>query len=133
MDEPLPIRLTSSFQHVQVAAMAENPVSKVVKDAQKAAEVSNHKLCRICMQTRFHVKGTYQTSSSQDFGDAIQSNAEDTAEATEAAYQEPNPVGQDEEQPTDTYRATQLKDSDRKYAPKSDPTDLGAKKSPNEA
>lgn len=62
----------------------------------------------------------------QDFNEAITANAEDTAEATEEGYQAPNldvDPNEDEAQ-HEEYRSTQLKNSNRKYAPKSDPTNL---------
>lgn len=57
----------------------------------------------------------------QDFGDEVKSNAEGTAKKTEAAYKDANPEESDEKPPTDQYRSTELKNSDNKYTPKSDP------------
>ena len=57
----------------------------------------------------------------QEFGDELKSNAEDTAEKTEAAFQATNPEDEQEKPPTETYRSTELKNSKEKYTPKSDP------------
>ena len=57
----------------------------------------------------------------QDFGKEIKSNAEDTAEQTESAYQAAKPEDDDEKPPTNEYRSTELKNSNEKYTPKSDP------------
>ena len=63
----------------------------------------------------------------QEFNDELESNAVDTAEAREEAYQAPNyDEGEDDVNPTETYRSTQLKNSSQRYSPKSDPTDLSS-------
>ena len=58
---------------------------------------------------------------SQDFGDEIKGNAEGSAEKVEDAYQHAKAEDDDEKPPTDQYRSTELKNSDNKYTPKSDP------------
>lgn len=56
----------------------------------------------------------------QDLGKELKSNAKDTAEGTENAYRDANPE-EGEKTPKETYRSTELKNSDNKYTPKSDP------------
>lgn len=58
---------------------------------------------------------------SQEFGDEIKGNAEGSKEKVEDAYQQANPEEGKEKPPTDQYRSTELKKSDNKYTPKSDP------------
>ena len=64
---------------------------------------------------------TFLYLCTQDFGKAIQSNAEDTAEKTEKAYQSENPGDAPDKPDKSEYRSEQLKNSDEKYTPKSDP------------
>ncbi|KAA6426439.1 MAG: UDP-Glycosyltransferase glycogen phosphorylase [Trebouxia sp. A1-2] len=89
----LPRREKISGYVVQIIAMAENPISKAAKDVQQKAE---------------------------DFGDEIKGNAEDTADKVESAYKDTNPE-EGEKNPTEEYRSTELKNSNEKYTPKSDP------------
>ena len=72
------------------------------------------------MGSRLHFRFAL-LSLSQDFGDEIKGNSEDTADKVESAYKETNPEDNADKNPTEEYRSTELKNSNEKYTHKSDP------------